>query len=214
MKTVKLLFVLLVGVCVLGTTGIHADHHKNSKEEKKAELGEKAPDFTLPNLNGDNVSLSDYLEKEQYIILEWMNPDCPFCTRVHKSGLVNKMLEKVNKLTDGNVVHIEINSTHYMGTEKTGEYLKEHGVTSTALMDNSGKVGHLYDAKTTPHMYVIDKKGILRYRGAFDNDVKGKKPADETTNYVVNAVRQLVNGDEVSPKKTKPWGCSVKYPKN
>jgi len=214
MKRLHVLCVALMTLFVIACGTTNADHHKNKKEDKKAKLGEKAPDFTLPNLEGKKVSLSDYTKKDQYVILEWMNPDCPYCTRVHKSGIVNRMLENVRKLTDGNVVHIEINSTHYMGPEKTGKYLKEHGVQSTALMDKSGKVGRLYDAKTTPHMYVIDKKGILRYRGAIDDDVKGRKSPDERTNYVVNAIKQLTSGKDVGPNKTKPYGCSVKYPKN
>ncbi len=208
MRNIRVLPVLALLVLPLLVGTSVADHHKN-----KAKIGEKAPNFTLPNLEGEKVSLSDYTEtdKEQIVILEWINPDCPFCTRVHEKGLVNRMLKKVNKITDGNVVHLEINSTHYMGPKKTGEYLKEHGVQSTALMDKSGKVGHMYNAKTTPHMYVIDSEGILRYQGAFDDDPDGEIPVKKKENYVVNAVRQIVNGEEVSPQKVKPWGCSVKY---
>lgn len=208
MKRDQFLIAVVLGFLTLVGGVTFADHHKS-----KAKIGEKAPDFTLPNLEGEKVSLSDYTdtEKDQYVILEWMNPDCPFCTRVHKKGLVNRMLKKVNELTDGKVVHIEINSTHYMGPEKTKKYLEKHGVDSMALMDKSGKVGHMYGAKTTPHMFVIDPDGILRYKGAFDNDKKGKVPVEKKNNFVVNAVKQLVNGKEVSPNHVKPWGCSVKY---
>lgn len=206
MKKFTFLSILALGALVMVGGVTVADNHK-----PKAKIGEKAPDFTLPDLDGDKVSLSDLTEDDQYVILEWMNPDCPFCTRVHKKGLVNRMLKKVDKLTEGNFVHVEINSTHYMGTEKTRKYLKKHGVSSTALMDKSGKVGKMYGAKTTPHMYVIDPEGILQYKGAFDNDKDGKIPVEKKDNYVINAVKQLVNGEDVSPTHVKPWGCSVKY---
>ncbi len=213
MNTFRTLLIAALALLPLIGGPAVADHHKKGEEKgkKTAKLGEKAPDFTLKNLDGEKVSLSDHTSKDQIVILEWMNPDCPFCTRVHKSGLVSDMLEKVDKLTDGNFVHIEINSTHYMGPEKTRKYLEKHGVSSTALMDKSGKVGHMYDAKTTPHMYVIDQDGVLRYRGAFDNSPKGKKSPSERENYVIKAVKHIVNGNDVSPQKVKPWGCSVKY---
>lgn len=206
MRNYQLLIALVLGISTLIGGLTVADHHKS-----KAKVGEKAPDFTLPTLDGEKVSLSDFTEQEQFVILEWINPDCPFCTRVHKEGLVNRMKKKLNKLTYGNVVHIEINSTHYMGAKKTKKYHEKHGISSIALMDKKGKVGHMYGAKTTPHMYVIDPDGVLRYKGAFDNDKDGNMSVQEKENYVVNAVRQIVEGEEVSPKNVKPWGCSVKY---
>lgn len=205
--------------CLLAGCSSTADDTRDKGTESAPEhatVGKKAPNFTLPNLEGKKVSLYDYLNKDdvKYVVLEWMNPDCPYCTRVHESGIVGDMLENVRNMTDGKVVHLEINSTHYMSPEKTKKYLKEHGIESTALMDNSGKVGKTYRAKTTPHMFVIDQEGIIRYAGAIDNDVKGKKPPEDTVNYVVKAIKHLENGKDVSPKKTKPYGCSVKYPKN
>ncbi|MHC4129834.1 MAG: thioredoxin domain-containing protein [Planctomycetota bacterium] len=78
------------------------------------------------------------------------------------------------------------------------------------LIDRDGKVGHLYGAKRTPHMFVVDAKGILRYQGAIDDDSSGDK-GDRATNYVVQAVRQIAAGDTVTPDVTRAYGCSVKY---
>ena len=78
-------------------------------------------------------------------------------------------------------------------------------------MDLEGRVGRMYDARTTPHLFVIDKEGVLRYQGAIDNDPSGRKADAE--NYVVKAVQALVSGQPVSPETTKPYGCSVKYGK-
>ena len=105
-----------------------------------------------------------------------------------------------------------INSTHFQTAEDTGTYLKEYKMTSAGLIDSDGAVGRLYGARTTPHMYVIDKKGVLQYSGAFDDDRRGQK-GDDATNYAVNAIRQLAAEEKVSPNTTTPYGCSVKYKK-
>ncbi|MHC4766083.1 MAG: thioredoxin domain-containing protein, partial [Planctomycetota bacterium] len=89
-------------------------------------------------------------------------------------------------------------------------YFKTHKIDAPVLIDRDGKVGHLYGAKRTPHMFVVDAKGILRYQGAIDDDSSGDK-GDRATNYVVQAVRQIAAGDTVTPDVTRAYGCSVKY---
>ncbi|MHC4804478.1 MAG: redoxin domain-containing protein, partial [Planctomycetota bacterium] len=90
-------------------------------------------------------------------------------------------------------------------------WIRRYELEYPILLDFDGDVGRLYDARKTPHMYVIDKEGILRYHGAIDDNKFLSKPEDQMTNYVVNAVRQIVEGETVTPEYTKPYGCSVKY---
>jgi alkyl hydroperoxide reductase subunit AhpC len=116
------------------------------------------------------------------------------------------------KAIDSNVMVVYINSSAARpeSLSATAGYLKEHKIEVPALLDTEGKVGMMYGARTTPHCYVIDSKGVLRYQGAID-DAKGGKKGE--MNYVVNAVKQIKAGETVSPDTTKPYGCSVKYKK-
>ncbi len=176
--------------------------------EAKAKVGEAAPNFTLDDAKGKSHTLSDY--KGKVVILQWINPECPICNRVSKSGLVTKMAKECKAL-DKDIVHLAINSTAGMPGSTSVQYLKKHKIKASALIDDDGKVGHLYGARTTPHMFVIDAEGILRYQGAIDDDPRGGK--EDATNYVVNAVRQIASGETVSPDYVKSYGCSVKYAK-
>jgi|MDTC01.3.fsa_nt_gb peroxiredoxin/YHS domain-containing protein len=175
----------------------------------KAVVGQRAPNFTLKDTGGEEVSLSDFAGK--MIVLQWINKDCPVCRRVMEKGLTAKMLGDLKGL-DGNFVWLAIDTTHYMKAADTAAYLKKHGMSGKGLMDPTGKVGRMYGAKTTPHLYVIDTKGVLRYSGALNDDRRGRMGTD-ATNYAVNAVKQIVAGEEVSPSSTRPYGCSVKYNK-
>jgi peroxiredoxin len=181
---------------------------KGDKSTAKAQVGEPAPNFTLADADGKEHSLSDF--KGKIVVLQWINPKCPVCVRCASTGIVQDMHEDVKGLDD-DVVFLAINSTHWMTVKDSAAYLKEKKLDMPGLDDQDGKVGRLYGAKTTPHMYVIDQKGILRYSGAIDNDRRGNK--DDAMNYVVNAVSQIVAGETVSPDRTQPYGCSVKYKK-
>jgi peroxiredoxin len=172
-----------------------------------AVIGEPAPAFTLDDSTGRSHSLADYSGK--IVVLQWINPDCPVCRRVASTGLVTAMRKRLYAITPG-VVHLAINSTHYMEPSVGEAYFKKHKIDAPVLIDRDGKVGHLYDAKRTPHVYVIDAKGILRYQGAIDDDQRGDK-GDQATNYVVQAVQQIVAGETVAPDVTRSYGCSVKY---
>ncbi|MCH8314699.1 MAG: redoxin domain-containing protein [Planctomycetes bacterium] len=175
-----------------------------------AKVGEPAPNFTLNDASGKSHTLADYRGK--LVVLQWINPDCPICTRVNRSGITTEMTKAIRAIAK-DFVHLTIHSTHYMELDKSVAYLKQHKVKATVLDDRDGKVGHLYGAKTTPHMYVIDEKGILRYAGAIDNDDNGKN-RDGATNYVINAVRQIAAGETVAPDLTKSYGCAIKYDPN
>lgn len=188
-----------------GSAAVPADE---GTEEPKAKVGKPAPDFTLPDTDGNPVTLSSF--RNRIVILQWVNPGCPVCKRVFTTGLVKRMLSEVRTVAE-DAVFLPISTTPQMTPEKIAAYLKENGVEAKGLMDNEGKVGRLYNARTTPHLFVIDKEGVLRYQGAIDNDPAGQKPDAE--NYVVKAVKALVAGQPVAPETTPPYGCTVKYKK-
>ena len=175
--------------------------------------GQRAPDFTLTDSNGQKHSLSDY--KGKFVVLEWFNPDCPFVKKHYNSGNMPGLQKEYS--TKG-VVWLSINSSA-PGKEGSytaqgfNKYMTSKGAAPTAvLLDTDGKVGHLYDAKTTPDMYVIDPKGDLIYQGAID-DTPGTDPAEIKTarNYVSAALDLSFSGKPVAVSSTKSYGCSVKY---
>jgi peroxiredoxin len=173
-----------------------------------AKVGEAAPAFTLKTTDGKDWSLSD--AKGKVVVLEWVNPNCPVCVRVCESGVVADTLKGCKEQFE-DVVYVAINSSAAQpdSLKATAEYLKAHKLEIPALLDEEGKVGQMYGARTTPHCYVIDQNGVLVYQGAIDDSPSG----GAKTNYVVNAVKQLKAGEKVSPSETKPYGCSVKYKK-
>lgn len=179
------------------------------------EIGQPAPDFTLTDLDGKAHKLSDF--KGKTVVLEWNNPECPFVKKHYeKSG--NLPATQKAATADG-VVWLLINSgaagkqgADYTAAQ-TKEYLHKNNAAATAyLPDRDGKVGHLYGAKTTPHIYVIDAKGTLVYNGAIDS-IRSAEPADiaKATNYATAALAALKAGKPVEKPTTEPYGCSVKY---
>ena len=182
---------------------------KSSDEAAKAKLGEKAPAFTLKGMSGEEHSLKDFEGK--IVVLEWINPDCPYVVAQYDKKRVQNAMKAVKEI-DKDVVWLTINSTHYTDADQNKKWMKKYELKQDVLLDTEGKVGHMYGAKTTPHVYVIDAEGKLRYHGAFSDDGRGGR--DEATNYAVQAVRQIKNGETVAPDHVKPWGCGVKYAKN
>jgi len=170
-------------------------------------VGDTAPDFSLADTEGKEVSLSDFEGK--IVVLEWLNPDCPFVQRHYKAGTMKKLATEY--AADG-VVWLTINSTHYMDAAANAQFKAANDLPYTILVDQSGEVGHLYGAVTTPHMYVIDAQGTLVYIGAIDDDPRGSK-GEAAVNYVAMALDETVAGDAVTTAETKPYGCSVKYKK-
>ncbi|GAA0368676.1 thioredoxin family protein [Bowmanella denitrificans] len=173
----------------------------------------QAPDFTLKNIQGEAVRLSNYQGK--YVILEWTNHLCPYVQKHYDSGNMQALQQKY---TAEDVVWLSIISSApgkqgHVSSEQAQSLSEERKASpSQVLFDENGAVGKLYGAKTTPHMYVIDPQGILRYAGAIDS-IKSANPADITraTNYVDAAMSALKSGQEVTEKMTVPYGCSVKY---
>jgi len=179
----------------------------SSAMDVTAQVGSQAPDFTLEDQNGNQVNLSDFTGK--IVVLEWFNFDCPFVQRHHKAGTMAKLAEKFK---GEDVVWLGINSTHYATKADNKKYQKEWNLSYPILSDNSGKIGKLYDAKTTPHMYIVDKSGKLVYNGGIDDDPRGESA--KTSNYVKTALKELTAGNSVSVAESKPYGCSVKYAEN
>ncbi len=177
-----------------------------------APAGQPAPTFTLTDLSGKPVNLADY--KGKTVVLEWHNFACPFVQKHYRSG----NMQSLQKKYANDVVWLAVNSTartayDYMEPAKVSQSLTDFGAKPARyLMDESGKVGMSYGARTTPHMYVIDPNGKVVYNGAIDDkrsadveDVKGAK------NYVVAALEELKAGKPVTVASTTPYGCSVHY---
>lgn len=177
------------------------------------EIGKPAPDFTGTDSNGQSHKLSDF--KGKIVVLEWTNPGCPFVKKHYESNNMQKLQETY---TGKDVIWLTINSSAegeqgVQTGEEANAYMTEKGSKPTArLLDPSGEIGKLYDAKTTPHMFVIDAEGNVVYAGAID-DNDSANPADAATahNYVSAAIDSLSAGKSVETAQTKPYGCSVKY---
>ena len=169
-------------------------------------VGDPAPDFTLTDIDGTQVTLSKI---GGIRVLEWVNPDCPFVQRHYKAGTMKRLADRYG---DKGVTWLTINSTNYMDREANRKFAEAHGLTQHLLVDQSGAVGHLYGAATTPHLFVIDSNGKIVYAGAIDDDPRGSA-GDAATNYVAAALDEVLAGKPVSVAETKPYGCSVKYAK-
>jgi peroxiredoxin len=170
-----------------------------------AGVGDRAPDFTLSDLDGNDVTLSKI---EGVRVLEWVNPDCPFVKRHYQAGTM-KALEAQYEAKG--VTWLTINSTHYMDQAANEKFVKAYGLSQQILMDPTGEVGHLYGAATTPHMFIVDAGGTIVYAGAIDDDPRGT--TGDSTNYVATALDEVLAGKPVTTAETKPYGCSVKYAK-
>jgi len=176
-------------------------------------VGAPAPAFTLTDSDGNSRSLAEF--KGKTVVLEWTNAECPF---VKKHYGAKNMQSQQGKATADGVVWLTINSSapglqgHVDGA-KANAIRKEVGAQQSAyLLDPTGTVGRAYGAKTTPHMYIIDGAGVLRYNGGIDS-IPSADQADiaKATQYVPQALAELAAGKPVSVSTSKPYGCSVKY---
>jgi peroxiredoxin len=177
----------------------------------RAELGQPAPDFTLTDIDGVEHSLHELRGKT--VVLEWFNPDCPFVKKHHQKH--RTMASLFENYREKDVVWLAVNSnapgTQGSGPERNRKAREQYGIEYPVLLDESGAVGMMYGARNTPHMYVIDAEGVLVYRGAIDDDRSPKTPGK--TNFVATCLEAITSGADVTPKETKPYGCTVKYSK-
>ena len=172
----------------------------------KAELGKLAPDFTLKDLDGKEMTLSQNLGK--YVVLEWFSPGCPACKQAYGEG--GALRELPGRLKKDGVVWIAMNSD---GPQQSGadpkknkEFADANGMKSPILFDPTGAAGKAYGAKTTPHCFVIDDKGVLIYAGALDNAPYGKVEGEKKIEYVADAIAQAKAGKKVAVTETKSYG--------
>ena len=176
-------------------------------------VGQPAPNFKLADANGKAVALSDFRGKT--VVLEWNNPGCPFVKKHYSSGNMQKAQAAAAK--DG-VVWLTINSgapgkQGHMNGAEAKDFVAGSGARPSAyLLDPNGVVGKAYEAKTTPHMYIVNKAGTLVYAGGID-DKPTPNPADVNTarNHVLAALAELKAGKPVSVATSRPYGCAVKY---
>ena len=175
------------------------------------EIGKPAPDFTGTDINGKTVKLSDY--KGKIVVIESYNSDCPFCHNQYKGAA--QELQK--DLAAKGVVWLLVNSvnaknsSHRTAAEAQKEWT-DLKINATAWIDDTaGTIGHLYDMRTTPHVFVVAADGSLAYNGAMDNRPEPSGDPRTAKNYVRAAVDELLAGKPVAVTQTKPYGCSVHY---
>ena len=179
----------------------------------QAVIGAAAPAFTLTDSNGRNPSLADF--KGKTVVLEWTSHECPYVGK-HYGG--NNMQALQKKWTGQGVVWLSVISSApgqpgYVSPRQANKLTADRGAAPTAvLFDPTGKVGHAYGARTTPHMYVINGEGTLVYKGGIDDqptarlqDLKGAR------NFVDQALSEIAQGKPVSVAASRAYGCSIKY---
>lgn len=168
-------------------------------------IGAPAPQFALSDQNGRIVKLSDYIGS--IVVLEWFNPNCPF---VKRHAEAKTMLNLSKRFAAQGVVWLGINSTKETDNGVNLKWSQSHTLPYVLLNDSSGAVGKAYGAKTTPHMFIVDRKGLVSYQGAIDNDPYGDLEI-APINYVADALDDLLKSKPIRMVETKPYGCSVKY---
>ncbi len=181
--------------------------------DARVSVNQPAPDFTAIDSNGNKHQLSDFRGKT--VVLEWTNHDCPYVRKHYESGNMQALQKDA---TGKGVVWLSVISSapgkqgHVSGKEANILTEKRNAAPTAVLLDESGDIGRMYRAKTTPHMYIIDSQGTLVYMGGIDN-IPSANPADITraTNYVDVALRSMSNGQPIKNGITRPYGCSVKY---
>ncbi|MEO1174522.1 MAG: redoxin domain-containing protein, partial [Myxococcota bacterium] len=171
-----------------------------------------APDFSLKDLDGETFVLSQH--RGSLVVLEWFNPDCPFTRFSHSEGPLFDLPEKTVAKHPG-VVWVAVNSSapgrEGHGLERNRAAHRQYGLQIPILQDESGRVGRAYGAKATPQFFVIDGRGVLRYRGAPDNAPMGERSSEPYAAYLIRAIDAIAVGQAPKPAETRAYGCSVKY---
>ena len=186
-----------------------------SKVEAGIKVGQSSPTFSLKDTNGKVHNLSDY--KGKYVVLEWLNHGCPFVKNQYDLGNMQSLQKE---MTGKDVIWLSVNSSApgkqgHFKAPKANQLTADKGAAPTAvLLDWDGVVGRKYRARTTPHMFIINPKGLLVYNAAIDNNSspwKSKADIKKAKNYVRLAMSQAMGGNTRTNPSTKPYGCSVKY---
>lgn len=178
----------------------------------QAVIGQAAPALQAVDASGKAVNLADY--KGKTVVLEWVNPGCPFVKKHYGSG----NMQATQKAAAGQgVVWLTVSSTapshkDYQKPAELAAWMAEQKAASTLVMDDSGTVGKTWGAKTTPHLFIVNPAGQVVYNGAIDSKPSAN-PADipGATNYVTAALGELKAGQPIAKASTQPYGCSIKY---
>ncbi len=178
------------------------------------EIGQPAPDFSVVDTQGQTHSLSDF--SGQQVILEWTNHDCPFVVKHYSAGNMQDQQRVARNEHDAvwlTVISSRAGEQGHVSPEQADELTASRDAFPTAvLLDESGDMGRAYDARVTPHMYIIDADGILRFMGGIDsNPSRHSEDIPGATQYVVAALEDLAAGNEVAQAITRPYGCTIKY---
>jgi peroxiredoxin len=198
---------MLLGVCALGVAGFVLLHAAFAASSEPVKIGQAAPAFALQDDQGRDVSLASYSGK--IVVLEWTNPQCPYVQRHYKEGTFTKLADKYK---DQDVVWLAVNSSSSATKDVNRKWSEANKLSYPILDDSAGVVGHVYGAKTTPDLFIIDKQGKVVYMGGIDDDPEAKH-ADKRINYVDQALAEVTAGKPVTTPETKSYGCSVKYAK-
>lgn len=184
-----------------------------AKGSDKAEIGKVSPNFAAMDSNGKTIHLTDYRGK--FVVLEWTNKDCPFVHKHYDSGSMQASQEKARSMGAVwlTIISSAPDAQGYMMPNQINEYRKEHNVKSNAtLIDAKGYVGHIYNARATPQIVIIDPKGVVIYNGAIDDrpspDPESLKGA---RNYALEALTEAMEGKPVAVETSRPYGCGIKY---
>lgn len=170
----------------------------------KPEIGKPAPDFEGKDQDGKVYKLKDLAGK--IVVLEWTSTKCPFVLGHYEA---KTMTTTAGLFKEKPVVWLAMDSSYFANEKETKDWGGRWSVTYKTVLDPEGKIGKTYGALSTPHMFVIDQKGVLRYDGAIDDDVADTKRFK--TNYVYDAVKALLENKEVKVSSTQPYGCTIKY---
>lgn len=178
-----------------------------------ARVGDPAPDFTANDSNGKTHHLADY--KGKYVVLEWHNQGCPYTRKHYESGNMQRLQKEwtAKGVEWFTVISSAPGTQGYVTASEENDYARKMNAVPTAvLLDPDGTLGHLYAAKTTPHMYIIDPNGVLIYNGAIDDHpTSDQSDIPNSKNYVSAALQEAMSGKKVTDAATRPYGCSVKY---
>jgi peroxiredoxin len=185
------------------------EKNKDAKKADAAAVGSMAPDFELKDTDGKTHKLSDLTKQGKIVVLQWFNPDCP----VVKMQYDAKTFQDLNKkYKDKNVVQLAINSgapgKQGTGVERNAKARKDWSLDFPVLLDEKGEAGKAFGARNTPAVYIINKDGILAYKGAIDD---GGPDGVGKTNYASKALDEILEGKKVTTTETKAYGCGVKY---
>lgn len=203
-KTRRLMFTTAGALAALALTGMAS---------ARVTVGQAVPDFVLVAADGKNVSLESLRGKT--VVLEWTNHDCPFVRKHYDAG---NMQSQQKEVAAAGAIWLQVISSapgkqgYVDGPAAIALNSKRNASPFATLLDPTGKVGQLYGAKTTPHLYIINPQGILLYQGGIDS-IASARPDDipKAEQYVRSALAELAAGKPVTKPATAPYGCSIKY---